>query len=231
MVLLNKENKKKIFFFPDLIGVGVIYKKIASLFDDYAFYAFNYIEDDDRIDKYVNMILNIDDDGEYLLMAYSAGGSLAFEVAKKLEEKNKKVAAIIMIDTYKNKSKVDVNEKQKEGFLKQLEYNINKHFVVGKMKEKIINRALKYYIDYMKTDNAGQIYSDIYLITSQDRNTMFKLTNDNWNNSTIGTYIEYSGAGPHLEMLQAGYVETNMKLIYSILNNVEEKKCLKNKYL
>lgn len=224
MVLLNKENKKKIFFFPDLVGIGAVYTKIASLFDQYAFYAFNYIEEDDRIDQYVDMILQTDDSCEYLLMGYSAGGCLAFDVAKELEQRGKKVSDIIMVDGYKNKTKVDVNEEQKEGFLKQLESNINRHYVVGKMKDKLIDRALKYYVDYMNTDSAGQVSANIHLITSEDRNKIFKPTNDEWNNSTTGTYTEYCGAGPHMEMLFADCAKVNMNIIFSILNSVEEKR-------
>ncbi|WP_233882537.1 thioesterase domain-containing protein [Brevibacillus laterosporus] len=101
MTLLNRAGDLKVICFPPINGFIFIYKRIAELLAQEAtFYGFEYIEQENRIELYVQQILDAEPEGPYIFLGYSAGGNLAFEVAKAMEEKGHTVSDIIMFDTY-----------------------------------------------------------------------------------------------------------------------------------
>lgn len=80
-LVFNKSEKKTLFCFPPLIGYGLVYKKISTYFDDWAFYAFKYNNDEECIKQYADSIISLSNEDPYILLGYSAGGIIAFEVA------------------------------------------------------------------------------------------------------------------------------------------------------
>ena len=70
------------------------------MLDSYSFYSFNFIESDNRIDEYIKIILNTQKEGPYILFGYSAGGNLAFEVAKELISRGHKISHMIIWDSF-----------------------------------------------------------------------------------------------------------------------------------
>ena len=78
-----------------------MYSDLAKSIQSHSFYAFDFIEEDERIEKYVELILNTQPEGPYQLLGYSAGGNLAFEVAAELERIGKEVSDLILLDSYK----------------------------------------------------------------------------------------------------------------------------------
>lgn len=64
-------------------------------------YGFHFIEEDSRIEQYVSRITEIQPEGPYVLLGYSAGGNLAFEVVQAMEQKGLEVSDFIIVDAYK----------------------------------------------------------------------------------------------------------------------------------
>lgn len=64
-------------------------------------YGFNFIEEDQRIEQYVNTIMDIQPEGPYVLLGYSAGGNLAFEVVQAMEQRGLEVSDYIIVDAYR----------------------------------------------------------------------------------------------------------------------------------
>ena len=99
VTLLNKKCEKNVFAFPPLYGFGLFYSKMAALISDCSFYSFDYISGKDKLAHYTGAIKSIQPDGPYMLLGYSAGGRLAYEVAKELRRQGDEVSGIIIIDT------------------------------------------------------------------------------------------------------------------------------------
>ncbi|MCP5054988.1 MAG: non-ribosomal peptide synthase, partial [bacterium] len=81
MALLNRPSPKKIFCFPPQIGYGIFYISLANILNDYAFYAFSFIEDMEenrRLEKYADLITGLQPEGPYILFGYSSAGCLTF---------------------------------------------------------------------------------------------------------------------------------------------------------
>lgn len=237
-IVLNELKPVKIFCFPPQAGYGMIFKRLADFFKNYAIYAFHFIETGDRIEKYMDIITGIQLKGPYIFMGYSAGGNLAFEVAKEMEKKGIHISDIIMLDSFsKNgKRKIDSIDKNKEFYL-DLE-RIIVTMGLEHLKEKVINKA-KQYVKYLDNlENQGSVNAKIHLITSINRKEIEKLyspstgsiaaasTNDTqintgWDGLTNNTTTTYNGFGIHANMLTAGFIEKNVAIIQSILTRIE----------
>nr|WGD74595.1 thioesterase domain-containing protein [Bacillus subtilis] len=63
-----------------------MYQNLSSRLPSYKLCAFDFIEEEDRLDRYADLIQKLQPEGTLTLFGYSAGCSLAFEAAKKLEE-------------------------------------------------------------------------------------------------------------------------------------------------
>jgi thioesterase domain-containing protein len=113
------------------MGNAVVYQNLAEKIDSHAVYSFDYINSDDKLDLYTNYIRTIQPEGPYLLMGYSAGGNLAFEVARHLESKQFVVSDVIMISSIK-RNFIYSNEE----ISKLLEYN--------SIKQNVTNLLLRY---------------------------------------------------------------------------------------
>lgn len=155
-----------------------------------------------------------------ILLGYSGGGNLAFEVCKILESKGKNVAAIIMIDAFR-----------KRYIPKTMPSDIvvMKEEAMAQLGDAASNNALddlsRYYdlVNFELNDFEGTVKADVYLITSQNRTTFGDRKVDGvpffhpWSNCTTGHFKEIQGTGNHEDMLKKPWLKTNSQLINQIL--------------
>ena len=236
--LLNEGEEANIFVFPPISTYGISYKYIADLLSEYSVYAFNYIEDDDKVEKYVGMIKEIQKDGPYIVMAYSAGGLLAFEAAKALLKDGNEVAGIILIDTYPSRKSgyqevaeddvdkvsqmyVDHTERYMED-VKNEEYEeyseLSKLFESSFFK-KVLKRKMTHYKQYLADLDVWteKIKADIYHIISEEASDEW---DDGWDELTEGQFIKFYGYGKHSEMVNKGIAEKNVEIVREILSKI-----------
>ncbi|MBZ0257739.1 amino acid adenylation domain-containing protein, partial [bacterium] len=99
-VLLSEAGRKiNLFAFPPGTGDAAGFLQIAQQLDAVSFYGFNFIEQEDRLEKYIELIEEIDPDGPYVFFGYSSGGNLAYHAAREIEQRGKAVSHIIMVDS------------------------------------------------------------------------------------------------------------------------------------
>lgn len=222
VVLLNNESSSKIFCFPPIQGYGYLYKDLSRLFEKHSFYAFNFIEDENRIKSYCDLILQIQPKEPYVLFGYSSGGNLAFAVAKELETRGIKVSDIILWDSGRRTSKLPNNYLDSE----EMENMVINYLVNSKLeilKDGAIKK-LRGYINYFRNSvDDGKIAANIHLITaksSENNIANFDFISMDWSNSTKGKYIVHKGFGEHTQVFGVNYINNNAELLKSILANI-----------
>jgi len=224
-IRLNPSNQsdKIIFCFPPLGGLGIVYQHLSEILEDYDFYSFNFIESEDRMQKYIQLIKEIQPQSPYTLMGYSGGGNLAFEVTKELEKQGDQVADLILVDSF---IFIDVNPKrlsEKERASGAVDFMLERYPQLRVGGESFLNdfrnKMQAYFLYFDEMDNSGQIAADISVIKSP-LNENKQLTGDihMWRHSTTGKFELYDGYGDHQKMLDHGFVEQNAKLIQKILS-------------
>jgi len=152
MVSLSSQKNKKSFFFC-ANGIDEAYPLNKYLGKEYSFYflesGFLTFVEENRITEenikaialhHLQDILTIQPEGEYFLAGYSFGSLVAYEIAKQLEEKGKKVAFLGILDMYRNNPRL-------------------KHFLV-------LNIRMKNLTTLIITRNFGQIVTNFQKIVN-----------------------------------------------------------------
>lgn len=211
-MVFNASKPRNIFLFPPKIAYGVEYKELSKLVKDYAFYAFNFIEDKNIVETYVNIIKSIQAQGPYILLGYSAGGNLAFEVAKGMEKAGRSLIDLIIMDSFSSREIKGLDTvDQQDNYLDFLEKSLHTRGL-SFMKDKVVQKVKQYskYLDNLR--NTGTVKANIHFITANNR----KILND-WEHLTVNRFKIYKGFGKHIQMLDPGILEKNAVIINEIL--------------
>ncbi len=230
--LLNKKQSKNIFAFPAVGGFGIVYSDLAKSIQSHSFYAFDFIEEDERIEKYVELILNTQPEGPYQLLGYSAGGNLAFEVAAELERIGKEVSDLILLDSYKiDNNKTEIQSTYTENLYQNIveeaknDPMFKEYLEIKYFREKVIARVKAYTQFLNNITHEHIIHANIHFIRADENkeekeDEQFLLLN--WEDFTKKAVEYYNGFGEHGEMLIHDHLSRNTELITDILKNVEQ---------
>lgn len=205
---LNPPAGLNLFCFPPISGFGIFYKDLAvKLHGKATVYGFNFIEEDSRMEQYVNNIIEIQPQGPYILLGYSAGGNTAFEIVKEMEKRDLEVSDLIIVDSY-----------QKKQALPPQPSSVSAENVPAHLREAIIKKMTNYQKYWAKLINDGRVDANIHFIeagiqTEQSGTTALQ----KWSDATTRSYQEYKGAGPHKDMFETPYLSKNAGIIQKIV--------------
>jgi|GEM_PF-2000811 len=220
MMLLNLETQKKLFCFPPGVGYGIAYKGLSSVITDYSFYSFNFIEEEDRLNQYVELITNTQPTGPYILFGYSAAGALMLEVTSELENRGFKVSDIIMVDSTWKDKKGELPESAMNEFMGGFEVQLKSmgmEFLMERLREKV-DKYLKHIHDLTHLE---VVHANVHLIMSEEAR---KRDNpDAWNRFTSKTVTVYEAVGTHIEVFSEDNLGNNAALLKEILDKAEFK--------
>ncbi|NBD27993.1 non-ribosomal peptide synthetase, partial [Paenibacillus glycinis] len=215
----NSQHHNKLFCLPPIIGYGVGYAEMAKVLKDVTgVIAFEFIEEEDRMEQYISMIARIQPEGPVCIAGYSAGGNLAFELVKALESHGREVSGLILID-----SKLKDFHQSDESVWSKAEWDdyFSVHAYMASYREQIEHKHKQYktYVDNLI--NEGRIRADIHSIQS-DKIPLAPVQvqedkSNAWGSMTTGIYRTYAGTGQHHNMLTEAYIEHNGGLIKQIL--------------
>jgi thioesterase domain-containing protein/acyl carrier protein len=212
---------KKLFCFPPAASLGIAYMGLAEHLERYSVFSFNFIKSESRIRQYVNIIKQYQPEGPYTLVGYSAGGVLAFDVAKELNRQGYEVEDLILIDsTYR--TDVEKNLLTEEEYKKELydNFDLEKYRDLEKLaSDYLIELIMKSYMYVQGTITDGSIDGNIHYIKSvkekDEENTLL------WAGATTKKFRIIQGYGTHMEMLSnvnPDILEKNAKIIDQVLS-------------
>ncbi|WP_156524433.1 non-ribosomal peptide synthetase, partial [Bacillus siamensis] len=214
-------SNKKLFCFPPAASLGIAYMGLAEHLERYSVYSFNFIKSENRIKQYVNIIKEYQPEGPYTLIGYSAGGVLAFDVAKELNRQGYEVEDLILIDsTYR--TDVEENLLTEEEYKKELydKFDLATYRDLEKLaSDYLIELIMKSYMYIQGTVTDGSIDGNIYYIESvkEKRDENMRL----WARATTKKFRLIQGFGTHMEMLSNLNPETlekNAKIIEEVIS-------------
>ncbi|MCY9685313.1 amino acid adenylation domain-containing protein [Paenibacillus apiarius] len=213
----NPDNGVSLFCFPPIVGYGQVFMRMAEELQEVAaIYAFDFIEAEDVIRHYTNRIQTLQPQGALHLLGYSAGGNLAFEVAKQLESEGREVAHLILLDSYPRKTAMQTADQ--EAYAESLQEEISRfiaHAPDVDVEEVLRNIArYKSWVDRVATD--GRIQARIHLIQSE--NAEEQPEQSFWKPWTAGDQILYQGSGKHEQMLEGEDARKNGAVVRAIFH-------------
>ncbi len=231
LYLLNEKKEKKLFAFPPIAGYGIYYTDLAKLIETHSLYVFDFIAAKDRVEQYIKQIMEVQKEGPYTLLGYSAGGNLAYEVALQMTKNGHEVTDIIIIDTDLGNDTFKNMKEEQIDIMKIVEQGVKDMAARKKYDElnqtldieyfrSTVERSINIYINYLRNFNISEdkLKSNIHLILSDG------LTDDNqehikktWKNAIAGRLIIFNGSGNHMNMISGGDLKYNAELLNGIL--------------
>ena len=217
----SEDENKVIFCFPPVASLAIGYMEFAKYLEGYSVYSFNFIKSENRIKEYVNTMKKLQPKGSYVLMGYSSGGNLAFDVAKELINQGNEVKDIILLDS-RFRTEVQEHVMTKEEWKQALydKYDLEKYeeteMLVSDYSVDMIMTYLMY-VDCSKT--TGTVDANITFINSEkefDDARMFK-----WKEATTREFKIVQGFGTHYQMITTNNRSVTQKEIDIIKNNAD----------
>ncbi len=217
--LLNNDNEKKIFAFPPQMAFGLYYTGAASMFDDYAFYAANFIEDENRLEQYVQLMTQLQPQGPFVLFGYSAATRLTWETAKALEDHGRTVSGIVFLDCFLPEDRhLELGEEFFSALHTFIDNNLER-WGVSFLKDSVKDKADKYMRYNQDLSNLPVINANVHLILSDEYKDIGK--NHGWNELTTKDVTIYQGTGEHLAVFNPGNLEVNTRIMKQILKDIK----------
>jgi non-ribosomal peptide synthase protein (TIGR01720 family) len=225
-LLLNREQPHKIFAMPPLFGYGIAFQSLANHIENHAFHSFDFIEDDHRVAEYARHISAVRGGGRCVLLGYSGGGNLAFEVAKELQRLGRPISDLILLDVPLRRRVIQMSDEEIQAMMDgnlgyfrtrmeaDPEYRV---FVTSPHMRPVMLRKMESFIRYLnELVNTGRIDGGIHLIRSAQE-WAEPADWDDWAKHTSGELRRYQGVGEHASMTDDANVDANAAIINRIL--------------
>ncbi|UHA73609.1 non-ribosomal peptide synthetase [Paenibacillus sp. 481] len=229
---LNQQGNMNVFCFPPALGYSTAYDAVAKMLNGHCvIYSTDFLDDDDdynrMLERYVDAMESIQSSAPFVLMGFSAGGNLAFEVAKALEAKGHIVSDIIMIDSKKMMDLIkDLHDMDLESEVNEaVKFFYGDNLPDKEIVDRFSHKVFAYYEYLRQLLNTGSVSANIHgLVEASLDGVASKQSNFlKWNESTLNEYEEYQLIGGHYDLLAPGFVETNIKVIKSIIDEIAQK--------
>ncbi|AEI41579.1 non-ribosomal peptide synthetase [Paenibacillus mucilaginosus] len=234
LALLNEKQDAHLFAFPPIAGLGIVYSELARSLDSHSFYSFDFIESEDRIERYVKLITAVQPEGPYVLFGYSAGGNLAFEVAVELNRRGLEVSDVIMLDSGKfDSTAVQIQDGDQRRLHDELMEEAAGHPYYKALldnesfRQKLVERIRIYsgYLNSMSNDEI--IRAHIHLVESEKVGEAPKSVNSSavpldWSHYTTKGFKRYPGFGTHGEMIAGANLLSNAAVLAEILKQTSK---------
>ncbi|MEI6205652.1 MAG: amino acid adenylation domain-containing protein [Desulfuromonadales bacterium] len=219
--LLKQGGNVHVFAFPPINGYPIAYNRLASLLDDVTFHGFTFIESDDRLKSYTEIIEQLQPDGPLIVMGHSSGGNLAFEMAKELESHGRFVSKLILLDSWKrlpNAPVIDNMEKWAGDYSPDpaLYGNLAELMESPHIREVAFGK-MRRYLDFIESGpTKGLIKGAIHLVRAGNSMDLEGLSQE-WYDLTAADCTVHDGYGPHLDMLKEPWVIENARIVNSLI--------------
>ena len=211
MMQLSSGEAGIIFAFPPAFGYGIAFKDLAKEMEQYTIYGFDFIEKADAIAAYVKLIKLKQPAGPYRLLAYSAGGKLAFAVASALQKQNDLVSELILLDSTLNRT-FDVNHFQQTA-IRYFETMAN-HFSDSNH-DHLVKKNERYVSFINDLHFKEPLNVNLHLIMSKESSKRYHKYLSKLTNKKV---LIHNGFGDHLQMISGENLLANVKIIKKILN-------------
>ncbi|MFJ6104905.1 amino acid adenylation domain-containing protein [Streptomyces sp. NPDC092359] len=207
-----------LFCFPPAGGHGLVYRHFATHLRSYELIAFNHVDGDKGV-RYADLVESLQPEGPCLLLGYSLGGNLAFEVAKRLEERGREVSHVVIMDSYRIEEEYGISVEHTEAFEHELRDHLRRHTQSETVTAQTLEQARDYLAYCGRTPNHGVVTATVTVIADEAKAQFYGAgQRGSWHSASTGASRVVRGAGLHAEMLDEKPAERNAALVLSALD-------------
>ncbi|MFD7618308.1 amino acid adenylation domain-containing protein [Streptomyces sp. NPDC059802] len=216
----NSDQERTVFSFPPAGGHGLVYREFAAKLPEYRLIAFNYVPGMDKVAHYADLVESHRPEGRCLLLGYSLGGNLAFEVAKELEGRGRDVAHVIVLDSHRILEPYVPGPEHIEFFEAELAEHLRKHTGSDAVARETLDHAAEYLAFCGRTPNLGTVSATVSVVTDEQKTDLYAAdARGTWHGSSITATAVLRGSGTHADMLDPKHAARNAELVRGILQD------------
>ncbi|MCZ8518252.1 MULTISPECIES: non-ribosomal peptide synthetase [Paenibacillus] len=234
-IKLNENGHFNVFCFPSVFGYGLTYMGLAQELESYCIlYAADFIGDsgsedsDALIDGYVDAIIQIQGQSPYVLLGYSLGGNLMFEVAKAMERRGCHVSDIIIVDSIRRQTLTPLYASESEAapILLEAAEGPEKELLHNDYIREHVENIMRSYRTYVSTImNTGTVQANIHAL-SAEKSDGSGTHNDQvltWNESTEQNFWTYPLTGDHYSVFSRKHAGENAGVLKMIVHQIVDQ--------
>ncbi|MBN1291441.1 MAG: hypothetical protein JXB48_06335, partial [Candidatus Latescibacteria bacterium] len=222
------EGDKVLYCFPPYGATGIVYHTMSRFLKGYRLECFNFLDGIDFVEEAVRILLPESRKSPLILLGYSGGGNLAFEVAFEIEKYGGSIERLILIDSYRRMESVKVSRARHEQEMKKIltsdEYTV--FFPDSHSRNKALQNGVAYAEYLCSVIEKGFVHAQIDVLRAHDdipdpsRDRFGALrSRGKWSELTNATFHMIQGTGTHDEMLNEKNSLQNSILIRQILED------------
>lgn len=220
MVALNKQaDAPTLFCFPPIAGFGAVFSGLAEQLS-WACYSFDIVAGIDWLDYSIAAIKQVQPQGPYVLLGYSAGGNYAYNVAAAMQSRGERISALILIDSIRITEIAALTEAEKQDVI---ELALQESQLLITDKERIRATMTAYLEFILQHPNQSELAAPLFCLSAEGRDGLSLPDNGfsrDWSDSTRGTVSLYQGMGNHFQVLAPPQLAHNAAVIQSILDTL-----------
>lgn len=225
LLLGDKTKAGNLFLFPPALGSALAYSHLAELLETAKLYSFNYVDNNTTLERYVQLFNELQPEGSFTLAGHSAGGFMAFHMAKALEKAGRKVDAVIILDAFREhkEGKFHSYETIMEGVDLYMEAKFeefeNTFIDMNFFKEVCYKQVIDYYnyLYHAERESTPIINAPIHFLIAENHYDR----EENWSVATRGGVTTYYAKGVHGKMVEEPWVRENAQLFDKIIKTVK----------
>ncbi|MFD7864178.1 amino acid adenylation domain-containing protein [Streptomyces sp. NPDC059783] len=207
-----------LFCFPPAGGHGLVYRGLAAHLPDHTVIGFNYLPGDGKTARYADLVEAAQPDGPCLLLGYSLGGNLAFETAKELERRGRRVGHVVILDSRRILTPYEPDATGIAAFERELAEHLRKHTGSEAVAHETLAHAAEYLAFCGRTPNTGTVAAAVSVITDEDKAALYAAGQQGtWHGSSTTATAVLRGSGTHADLLDAKHLPRNAALVRSAL--------------
>ncbi|MFD8731431.1 amino acid adenylation domain-containing protein [Streptomyces sp. NPDC059611] len=214
----NSGQSPHLFCFPPAGGHGLVYRGLAAQLPEYAVIGFNYLPGDDKVARYADLIEAARPVGACLFLGYSLGGNLAFETAKELERRGRRVGHVVILDSRRIMERYEPGDEGIRVFEAELADHLRKHTGSDAVAQETLAHAAEYLTFCGRTPNTGTVDAPVTVITDEEKTALYAAgEHGTWHGSSTATTVVLRGSGVHADMLDPKHLPRNAALVRTVL--------------
>ncbi|MFE4453081.1 amino acid adenylation domain-containing protein [Streptomyces sp. NPDC056796] len=218
LLTFNAGQHPHLFCFPPAGGHGLVYRGLAAHLPDHTVIGFNYLPGDDKTARYADLVETAQPDGPCRLLGYSLGGNLAFETAKELERRGRRVDHVVILDSRRILTTYEPDASGIAAFESELAEHLRKHTGSEAVAQETLAHAAEYLAFCGRTPNTGTVTAAVSVITDEDKAALYAAGElGTWHGSSTAATAVLRGSGTHADMLDAKHLPRNAELVRSVL--------------
>ena len=213
----------RLFMLPPLLGIGAAYMRMKDIIPNVPMVCYDYTLGktlEELVKLYADHIVQHPHTDRIILGGHSAGGNLAFEIAKELEKRGVCIAQLLLLDSFFFEDAEHANPKTMKYAFRIL---MRELIMDGKTNDTMKNVFDDYLDKFLCRTVTGKVHCGITFIRSEP--PYFEVNGtvsvpELWASRTDGQFRIIQGSGVHQKMVNVPFVHRNARMIKELLGEI-----------